>query len=295
MKTISFFSEKGGVGKSSFSIMFASWLHRHGVKVALADFNNRVGGYRRSEIATRNAYISSHPDCGLEPFDESSAWPIVECRNSDVRELRRDAGTTLPYAAWFENEAREGRLKGYDVVLLDFPGSLTGGEYPQLLSVGDIGLTVIPTEKDEMTLQSTIRLSNTLRSQNRRHCLFITKAQLGLRSIRGQYFRLAEVLTARGLPVLPDLVSYSERISALDKVDSIRSTFEFPDFDAPEYGSSKDLGICNLFIDVTRELALTDDLIGTEETVLSFVEGLSKKDDGRQFTGSAFSGYEIGG
>ena len=50
MKTITFFSEKGGVGKSTFSIMLASWLHhKMGVKVALADFN--LQGSRETEPA----------------------------------------------------------------------------------------------------------------------------------------------------------------------------------------------------------------------------------------------------
>ena len=293
MKTIAFFSEKGGVGKSSFSIMTASWLSKHGVNVALADFNNRVSSYRRSEVLQRKQFIADHPECGAEPFDESNAWPIVNCLNSEVREIIRNTGSTCPYANWFENEVANGRLKGYDVVLMDFPGALSGGEFLQLMAIGDIGLIVIPTEKDEMTLQSTLALSRMLQKQNKRHCVFITKAQLGLRNFRGQYFRLAELLVNKGLPILPDLVSYSERISTFDKLDIIRSTFGFPEFSAQELAKGKDLGLENLFIDVTRELAMTPDLKGTAITELGFVNELTKHYDGRQFNGSAFPNYEI--
>ena len=294
MKTISFFSEKGGVGKSSYSIMYASWLHhQHGLKVALADFNNRVYNYRRSEMANRRQFIESNPDTEIKPYDESLSWPIINCLSSDVREIRRNTGTNCPYANWFENEVSNGRLKGYDVVVLDFPGSLTGGEYLQMMAIGDIGLTVIPTEKDEMTLQSTLTLSRMLQNQDKKHCVFITKAQLGLRNFRGQYFKLAKLLVERGMPVLPDLVSYSERISTFDKVDIIRSTFGFPDFSTSEFEKGKDLGLENLFIDVTRELASTQDLKGTDEVNLDFINEMTKHNDGRQFNGSAFPEYEI--
>lgn len=297
---MTFFSEKGGVGKSTFSIMYAGWLHhKHGVKVAVADFNDRIGGYRRSEIRIRNTFLQSHPESQLKPNDEKLTWPIVECKQSEIREIRRN-GSAIPYAAWFENEIGEdGRLKDFDVVLFDFPGNLSGGEFNQLLNTQKIGGIVIPTEKDEMTLQSTMKLAMAIKQikettqKELRYSLFVTKAELGLRNLRGQYFNLAKRLTEMGYPVLPDLISRSERISALDKVDSIRSTFTYPDFDAPEFGKPKDLGFENLFIDVTRELAKSKEIKGTAKTDLSFVEKLTKHDDGRQFSGSAFLDYEI--
>lgn len=291
MKTITFFSEKGGVGKSSTSIMFASFLkYKYGVKVGLADFNNRITGYRNSEINNRNRIIRMRPELNLQPYDEKSAWPIVAIKFQEVNEYKRN-GSQMPFVNWFEDEITKGRLAGNDVVICDFPGSLSGGEFLQLNSVRDLSLTVIPTERDEMTLQSTIKLHNAIKDYN--HCVFINKAQLGLKNFRSAYHKLAQKLVENGMPVLPDMVSYTERMMTIDKVDIIRSTFGFPDFDAPEFGKAKDLGIENLFIDVLRELKKAPDLKGTTPADLSFVDNLQKKDDGRQFKGSAFPQYEI--
>lgn len=292
MKTITFFSEKGGVGKSSFSIMYASWLkYKHGVNVALADFNNRISGYRKEETYIRGKLIDTgaHPE--LKPFDEATAWPIVAPTMSDIHE--RGEISRMPFASWFDSEVHDGALQGYDVVLCDFPGSITGGEFIQLNGTKMLGLVVVPTEKDTMTMQSTLRLTRALVKMNVNHCVFLNKAELGLKNFRKTYLDLAKILTDQGMRMLPDIVSRSEKMTTIDKVDIIRSTFGFPDFDAPQYGKGKDLGIENLFIDVTRELALAPDLPGTPAAGLTFAAELHKKDDGRQFRGSAFPQYEI--
>ena len=291
MKTITFFSEKGGVGKSTFSIMLASWLHhKMGVKVALADFNNRISLYRDAEKRSRLKYIKDHPEADIQPLDERTTWPIVTCQHVEIRELIKE--TKMPYGRWFDNETTAGgRLHDYDIVICDFPGSLTGGEFLQINSLGNLSLVVTPTEKDEMTLHSTIRLHNILRERN--HCIFINKAQLGLKNFRSGYLKLGKLLIEKGLPVLPDMVSYSERITTIDKVDIIRSTFGFPEFQNPEFGLGKDLGIINLFIDVMRELAKSPDLRGTEPADLTFVNELKKTPDGRQLKGTPYKEYEL--
>lgn len=293
MKTITFFSEKGGVGKSSFSIMYASWLkHQHGLSVALADFNHRIAKYRSAEVRNRNKFIEKNPDAGAQPFDENNTWPIYEAYLKEIDEIK-DEGIQIPYAEWFKRAIKRENLDRYDVVLCDFPGSLDDGSYAQLLSQGLIRLTVIPTEKDEMTLASTLKLHNILKKHDKNHCCFINKAQLGLKNFRNSYLTLGKRLTASGVPMLPDIVTYSERMTTIDKVDIIRSTFGFPDFSRKEYENISDLGLENLFIDVTRELAKTDDLPGTPAADLGFVEQMQKKKDGRYFKGSSFPEYEI--
>ncbi len=292
MKTIAIFSEKGGVGKSSISILYASWLqYKYGIKTALADFNDRITGYRIAEIENRNELRQNDPS--IKPFDEAGAWPIVSCLQSEIERLRKSS-PSFPYAEWLRREFTNGRLQGYDVLLLDFPGNLVSGEYLQILQQKYIGLTVIPTEKDEMTIQSTIKVMDLLVSMKANHCLFINKAQLGLRNMKAQYMKMAEIF-AKDLnaKILPDFVTLSDRMTTIDKVDIIRSTFGFPDFDAPTFKGSRDLGIQNLFIDITRLLKDTPDLKGTGTADLSFVDSLQKVDDGRQFKGSAFPEFEI--
>lgn len=293
MKTITFFSEKGGVGKSSFSIMYASWLkHSHGLSVALADFNHRIAAYRNAEIRNRNKFIQKNPDTDIKPYDENNSWPIYEAQMKEIDEIKGD-GIQVPFAEWFKQTIKANDLQNYDVVICDFPGSMEDGSYGQLLSQGLINLTVIPTEKDEMTLNSTIKLTNVLKKNNKNYCCFINKAQLGLKNFRGSYLMLGKRLTAAGITMLPDIITYSERMATIDKVDIIRSTFGFPDFTKKEYEKISDLGIENLFIDVTKELDKTSDLPGTSKANLDFVTNMQKKQDGRHFKGSSFPEYEI--
>ena len=291
MKTIAFFSEKGGVGKSSFTIMYASWLQKHGVRVGVADFNNRITAYRMSEIRERNKFIEKNPDAGIQPFNEASTWPIANAYESEIEVYRKD-GSQFPYANWFKDQVQKGKLNGLDVVLCDFPGSLSGGEFKNLLILNQLGLIVIPTEKDQMTLQSTYRLSDTLKKLKKNFCCFVNKAQLGMKNYRGQYTLLGRRLAEKGIPMLPDIITYSERMMTIDKVDIIRSTFGFPDFSKGEYKRISDLGIENLFIDITRELNKSSELENTEPVMLDFVNEMQKKDDGRCFKGSSFPEYE---
>lgn len=289
MKTITFFSEKGGVGKSSFSILYASWLHhKHGVKVAMADFNDRISDYRAAEVRERNRIIRENPGKYL-PYDGSKTWPIFNADFQKIDALRR-RGSVFPYATWFEDTFVRNAGNAYDVVVCDFPGSLTGGEFENLLATNMLNYIVIPIEKEEQTIQSTMKLNNSLKGIN--HSVFINKALLDLRNIRTQYMNFGKLLASKGLPMLPDMVSRSDKMQVIEKVDIIRSTFNYPDFDSEAFARSRDLGIENLFLDVTRELAKTRDLYGTGKADLSFTERLAKRQDGRSFTGSSYPEYE---
>lgn len=294
MKIITFFSEKGGVGKSSFSIMFSSWLKGHGVNVGLADFNERVAEYRRTEMRNRELLIRKNPDSGLKPYDVRDTWPIAKATMGEINKIKRNTGSSTPYATWLEEQIRYGQLRGLDVVVCDFPGSLTGGEFFQIVSAQMIGLIVIPTERDAMTLRSTQKMHESLsKGKWARHCVFINRARFDLKGYKSTYMKLGPKMTNEGYPMLPDMVQYSERMLTIDKVDILRSTFSFPDFEKPEFAGTKDLGLNNLFIDITRLLSSVPDYADTPPTDLSFVDGLQKTDDGKNFTGSAFPEFEL--
>ncbi len=295
MKTITFFSEKGGVGKSTFAIMYASWLkYKHGVNVALADFNFRIDAYRADEISERKKLIKNNPE--IKPFDIAAAWPIITAETKQINEIKDRYGREVnAYVEWFREKTYnyEG-LKKYDIVICDFPGALTGGEYAGLAGAGFLNLTVMPVERDAMTLKATEKIHTALDKLAVNHCMFLTKARLELVNLRKPYMQLAnDLLNKLRWPLLPDIVSYSERIRSLEKVENIRSTFGFPNFEASEWGNSKDLGIENLFIDITKELDKTADLPKTKDANLDFVYGLKKVDDGRNIHGTKFPEYEI--
>lgn len=58
---VSFVTQKGGVGKSTFTIFAASWLHyRHGVKVAVVDCDYPQHSVAKQK-ARDNAFVQTSP------------------------------------------------------------------------------------------------------------------------------------------------------------------------------------------------------------------------------------------
>lgn len=299
MKTITFFSEKGGVGKSSFSIMYTSWLSKHGVDVGLVDFNNRITNYRAEEVKNREKLIRANPGSDIAPFDEAAAWPIHTVSAREIMDYRKN-GVAQPYYQCLYDQIHFKDMKDKEVLVLDYPGSLTGQEFPQCFMGRLISYIAMPTERDQMTLDSTWKIHSFLKKQADKdpfyrdtYCVFMNKAQLGLNNMRSIYMKLMKRLVDSGLPMLPDMVTFTERMASIDKVDIFRSTFGYPDFDSPEYEKVSDIGLGNLFTDITRELARRPNVAGTATTDIRFAGSLAKKDDGRQFRGSAFPKYEI--
>lgn len=293
MKTIAFFNEKGGVGKSSISIMYASWLYMNGVKVGVADFNERITTYRNMEIEAREILRKQNPE--IPPLDVNSTWPILEPRLRDIDNLRANY-QQYPYAAWFEEQfTKGGPFEGFDVIVCDFPGGLQGTELTDLLILDMINYVAIPTEIDPQTRVATINVHKLLsvKGCEVNHSVFLNKANLNLPNLRSIYFKQMKNFIDDGLPMLPDIITYSERMMKIDTVSHMRSTFYYPNFDLPEFGESRDHGVGNLFIDVTRELVKCKDIKGTGKADLSFINGFRKRADKRQYPGSSFPEYEI--
>lgn len=297
MKTISFFSEKGGVGKSSFTMLYASWLkYRHGVKVGVADFNNRISNYRDNELQNIRRAREKNPDAKFPDTSPLSTWPIARATAKEIEDIRRE-GSMCPNSEWLNQQLTRGDLCDEQVIICDFPGSLSGNEFIEVVGMGLLGLVVLPTEKEQMTLTSTLRLWHILSEPRFRErlssCIFINRAQVNLPNVRKKYVQFAQSLIQRNLPVLPDMIAQSDKMSTMDKVDIIRSTLQYPDFTASAYKPGNDLGLENLFIDITRELSKTKDLRNTAPADLSFVDSLVKKWDNRQFSPSGFPEYDL--
>ena len=285
---MAFFSEKGGVGKSTFTLMFASWLHKHGVKVGVVDFNKRLTEYRKDEITVMKAN-GTYSD---ELID--SAWPLIPLDRSFVSQF---VPPVPGYAMWVEHLIKEGELKDLDVLIPDFPGAISGREIMQLLMYRMVNLVVVPFDRDQQAMGAALAVKNMLRQmEGCRFCGFLNMVQTAY-GRKSDYQKIAEVMMKQGLPMLPDMVSFSERMKQFEKVDMMRSTFSYPDWDSPAFKGSRDLGIENLFLDIARELKSVPNFRGTEPADLSFVDSLVKgnsiADMNRQLCGTSFPQYEL--
>jgi len=99
-----------------------------------------------------------------------------------------------------------------------------------------------------------------------------------------------------GLPVLPDIISASDRMKNISEPDIMRSTISVPNWESKLFRGARDLGTENLFTDIARLLAKTPDFRGTPVYDMTFVSKLEKQAKGqnmRQLKGSSFPAFEI--
>lgn len=289
MKIIAFFNEKGGVGKTTFTLMYSSFLkYKYGIKVGVADFNSRLTDYRKDEIRTMKQNET------IDDEKIANAWPIVPVD----RKLVATYGQNNPgYALWLENLIKNGEFHDMDVVIADLPGSISGKELIHLVMYRMVNLVIIPFDKEQQAIAAAMAVKNFLRKvQSCRFCGFFNMVQTAYGS-KLDYVSIMKILEQQKLPVLPDMVSFSERMKNFGKVDLMRSSFTYPDWNKPEFKGSKDLGMENLFIDITKELAKTPDFRGTKPADLSFVNNICKDTSlqslNRQLNGTSFPEYEI--
>lgn len=288
MKTIAFYNEKGGVGKTTFSTLYSSWLrYGHNINVALVDFNNRMTTYRRDEISQKKILGI------IDRYDLDNLWPIIEADKAQIRKLKKDNVCQTPNAWWLLNEIRNGRLHDYDILVIDLPGAAEGQEFMELLVTSMLSQICVILDRDPQTMRSSMTIQNLTKKIRHPNTIgFINQVQSYVSA--KEYHEVAKQLMSTGMKILPDMISYTERIKKISEPDIIRSTLEYPDWSLKAFEGSKDLGIDNLFIDVTKELQKAKDIPNTRPADLSFVNKLEKEfQERRQLTGSSFPEYEF--
>lgn len=290
MKIIAFFSEKGGVGKSTFTLMYASWLkYKHGIKVGVADFNKRLTEYRKDEAW----FLKKSGEMTMEM--EVNAWPIVPVDRTFIMHVgQNNPGNAL----WLDYLVTEGEFKDMDVVIADLPGATSGYEIVHLVQSRIVNLVIIPFDKEMQAISAALSVKNFLSQvPSCRYFGFFNMIQTAYGN-KMEYVKKMNILKGQNVPVLPDMVSFSDRMKSFEKVDILRSTFSYPDWNNPIFSGSKDLGIENLFLDITRELQKISDYGNTNPADLSFVDSLTKDVSSlqalnRQLNGTSFPEYEV--
>lgn len=282
MKTISFYNEKGGVGKSTFSMIYASWLrYKHGKKVAVVDLNKRVTSYRATEVKIKTDLQV------IDQYDLDKVWPIIIPKKEDLNKFE---GQMLPLSHWLNDKIRN-ELSDMDVLVIDLPGAASNRELASMIFGKHVGLFVIPTDRGQMSTRATVATCNAINltaKYNVRTAVFLNQIQTYV-SVE-TYEAIAETLMGINIPVLPDMIAFSERLKAIGRENIICSTLEYPDWNLDAFRGSRDLGLENLFIDVTRLLKDSMEHENTGPADLSFVDALEKEfRNERQLMHSSFA------
>ena len=214
MRTISFFSAKGGTGKTTFNMLLASWLkYEKGLRTAVLDFDSPEFNLSY----TRKRELKYLQDKGLTP-DEKQLYPILEIEDYESRKSLQVVRNLMIDAA--------GSL---DVLILDFGGSFNDGDpVLDLVQAGLVDLIVIPLEMDGMILSSGKSLASVLEQLGQKTLLFFNK-------VHGKekpqlYVELERWLAEAGLTVSTHRIKNTVKLrrDADNGSNFLRSTVSFP-------------------------------------------------------------------
>ena len=170
MRIVSFYSAKGGTGKTTFNLLFASYLrYRLGLRVLFLDFDG----------PEFNAYFVRQRE--LEHFkgDMEELYPIEYVEGEGCRVMPgMTKGPAMTKGAGMTGLAE--KLRGLesqlDYIVLDFAGSFSAEDAVcQLSLAGVIDLIVIPTELDSITIASSKALSSTFAESSQKSMLFFNR------------------------------------------------------------------------------------------------------------------------
>ena len=207
MKTFSFFNEKGGVGKSLHTTLFASWLAYHeGARVAVVDLENpipRLQFERDVELRLRedpdsalSRYLAKNP-VSCPPYDIVSMLGGVPAYTEEVLD-------GLKRRAW---DFVTGNLNVYDYVLFDFPGTfMEFSPVTYLIGSGLIDLVAVPFDVFPETMRCALGTADIIRKNEQRVVLFWNRVRPAVLAHEGLMREGEEVFTSNGFEVLPERI-----------------------------------------------------------------------------------------
>lgn len=165
MRAVSFYNEKGGVGKTSLAIMFASWLAYHeGENVVMIDFDNP--SYRLKKIRDDELMLTGsleNTELASRYFESRrKVYPVLTfsnmseaCTQSEIMQVKSSVRTL---------KSREG---GY--IVCDFPGAFNrGGLTHSVITSGLLDLVVYMVDSDAQSVDSALMVNRSIRENCRK-------------------------------------------------------------------------------------------------------------------------------
>ena len=213
MIVVSFFSAKGGTGKTTFNMSMASFLKYHlGKAVIMLDadtpeynlYNSRV---RELDYKRANGGI-----------DESALYPVWKVLDVTPEGIESLAGKL---------DALRGSV---DYVLIDFPGSCVKDDAIWTFArKGVLDLVVIPVDMDPMVLASALQLAEIFSHTGQKVLLFFNKVHGKIPSEK--YDAVAELFRSRGFRMSECRIKNALAMSrdAESGSNYLRSTICFPE------------------------------------------------------------------
>jgi len=226
MIRLSIFNEKGGVGKTTVTVLFASYLaYIHGKRVCVVDFDHpahHIHQLRRDELSIRE-----------DPRSPLSCWMEKNPAASEPYEvLLPPVGTGGAYRP-FEVFSFLSRLQAlrYDYIFYDFPGRLAVGEPVSFLAANDyLDFVAVPMDTDAQSRQGALVVADALHRKNIPMALFWNRVSAPEAKGSGARFqRGAAPFLERGLPVMKEQVRDVRKLSRdSSEMAFLRSTLCFP-------------------------------------------------------------------
>lgn len=214
MKTITFFSVKGGTGKTTFNLLLASWLkYQCGKRVAVLDLDGpeySLFNTRERELGYLKEQGSMLPKGWLYPVYRFPEQGLLDAAKEKMEELRADT----------------------DYLIIDFGGSFKITD-PICRFVRErlLDLVVIPVELDGMIIASAKSLSSILKQMGQDSLLFFNMVHA--REKAALFDDLVDYFDKHGLKVSQNRIKTTIKLQRdCDRgTNFLRSTVGFPQKD----------------------------------------------------------------
>lgn len=211
MKVVTFFMSKGGTGKTSFNIMFASYLtYILGRRVLVLDVDfpeYNLYFYRERE---KDDYLSKGKEL------PENIYPIEQVQNVSDSHMRNVVNNLK-------------RLAGaVDYVIVDFPGSFTSSDaICRFIEEESLDLVVMPVEVDGMVMSSARSMAKVFKETGVKCMVFLNRVDY--RQNESRYVHAGEWFDSEGVTFSRNRVKGAAGLTK-DMKDNgfVRSSLCFP-------------------------------------------------------------------